>query len=253
MVKCCLRAMRQPLVPRRRRHERRWPIPFRTERALSTKPPPIPSARERTGRPGSSQARGPWTCAFMGVARRSASPQRCRRINRVRRLERCRSLALGFALCAMASGCYSYIAVPPSGGTVGEQVRVRVSGGQAERLEPVLGMTDREIEGQLLEQSDSSIVLSVPLPLPATGGAALERAHQRIIIPRSDLQEVERRKLDKTRTSLLVGAGVVALATVIAASTGAIELGSGGSRGSPNESRVPARAPLLLRWSFALP
>jgi hypothetical protein len=143
--------------------------------------------------------------------------------------------------------------VPQGSGTVGEQVRVRVSGAQAERLEPVLGMTDREIEGQLLEESDSTIVLSVPRPLAAEGGATFERAHQRVIIPRADLQDLERRKLDKTRTSLLVGAGVAVVSFGIAAVSGGIEVGSGGSRGNPQRSTVPTLAPALLRWSFALP
>lgn len=171
----------------------------------------------------------------------------------MRRLDRFGILALGIAVSAVASGCYSYSAVPVSTAPVGEPVRVRLSGAEAERLEPVLGFTDREIEGQLLEQSDSSIVLSVALPLPATSGSTLERAHQRIIIPRSDLQELQRRHLDKTRTSLLVGAGVVAVSAIIAASTGAVELGIGGRRPNPNATRVPAGAPLLLRWSLALP
>jgi hypothetical protein len=151
------------------------------------------------------------------------------------------------------SACYSYSAIPVSTAPVGERVRVRLSGAEAERLEPVLGFTDREIEGQLLQQSDSTVVLSVPLPLPVERGATLERAHQRIIIPRSDLQELQRRQLDKTRTSLLVGAGVVAISAVIAASTGAVQVGSGGSRPNPQQARAPAGAPLLLRWNFALP
>ena len=143
--------------------------------------------------------------------------------------------------------------VPPGSGTVGEQVRVRVSGAQAERLEPVLGMTDREIEGQLLEQSDSSVVLSVPRPLAAEGGSTFERAHQRVVIPRADLQEIDRRQLDKTRTSLLVGAGIVVISTAVAAAMGAIEVGSGGDRGSSRRRVVPVHAPVLLRWRFALP
>ena len=188
-----------------------------------------------------------------GVARRSASPPLSSERHLVRRSERYRRFALGCALCAISTGCYSYVTVPPGSGTVGEQVRVRVSGAQAERLEPVLGMTDREIEGQLLEQSDSSIVLSVPRPLAAEGGATFERAHQRVVIPRADLQEIDWRKIDKTRTSLLVGVGVVGVATAVAVAMGGIEIGSGGDRGTSQRSTVPVNAPVMLRWKFALP
>jgi hypothetical protein len=158
--------------------------------------------------------------------------------------EHIRALALGTLLLA-SSACYTYSAVPATGAAVGERVRVRISGAEAERLESVLGMTDRELEGELLEQSDSSLAVAVPLPLPIAGGGVAERAHQRIVIPRSDVQEIELRHLDKMRTTLLVGIGIAGVATAVAASTGAIQLGSGGSRGNPNESKLPPLLPLL--------
>ena len=170
----------------------------------------------------------------------------------MRRLDRHRAAASAFSLCIALSACYSYGAAPVSTAPVGERVRVRVSGAEAERLEPILGFTDREIEGELLEQADSSITLQVPLPLPPQDGGLTERAHQRIIIPRADVQEVELRRLDKFRTTLLVGTGVAGVAVAIAASTGAIQLGSGGSRGTGNEYRAPPIVP-LLKWRIAVP
>jgi hypothetical protein len=123
---------------------------------------------------------------------------------------------------------------------------VRISGAEAERLEPVLGFTERQLEGELLEQADSSIALAVPLTLPMQGGGTTaERAHQRIVIPRSDVQEVELRQLDKLRTSLLIGAGIAGVAAAVAASTGVIQIGSGGARPNPNEVRVGPGIPLL--------
>ncbi len=158
--------------------------------------------------------------------------------------------ALGATLWAVAA-CYSYATVPPSGAKIGEHVRVRVSGAQADRLEPVLGSTERKIEGELLEQADTSITVAVTLPAPAQASALGERTQQRIIILRAGLQEMELRRLNKLRTSLLVGAAVAGVA-VIAASTGSSLLGSGGSGGPPNESRVPRTIP-LASWSLAVP
>jgi hypothetical protein len=153
------------------------------------------------------------------------------------------ALALGFVLTA--TGCYSYTVTSGRETVVGQSVRARVSGAEAERLESVLGSGGREIEGQLLEQMDSSIVLSVAMPLAATSGVAVQRAHQRIIIPRSELQELQVRQLDRTRTSLAVGAGVAVVATALAASTGVIHIGSGGSRGNPDHDRIPVSVPLI--------
>ena len=168
----------------------------------------------------------------------------------MRRLEGVRGAALGLLACAL-SACYSYAAAPPSGAHVGERIRVRVSGAESDRLEPALGQSGRTIEGDLLEQADSSIVLGVALPYQLDATTMASRAQQRIVIPRAELQELELRRLDKLRTSLLVGVGVAGV-VAIAASKGSSLFGGGGAGGSPNERRVPVMAP-ILRWRLTLP
>ena len=159
-------------------------------------------------------------------------------------------MALGLMACGL-SACYVYTAAPPLGARVGERVRVRVSGAEADRLEPTLGLMGRTIEGDLLELADSSIALGVALPYQPDATAMASRAQQRIVIPRAELQEVELRRLDKVRTSLLIGIGVAGV-VAIAASKGSSLLGSGGTGGSPNERRIPAMAP-ILKWRLTLP
>ena len=80
--------------------------------------------------------------------------------------QRVRMSALGVAVCTL-SACYTYTAATPSGIQIGQRVRVRVSGAEADRLEPTLGQSERTIEGDLLEQADSSLALGIALPLPA--------------------------------------------------------------------------------------
>ena len=168
----------------------------------------------------------------------------------MRRSRSVHAFTLG-VLCLVAGGCYSYVAAPSTGARIGEQVRVRVSGAQADRLEQVLGVNDRNIEGELLEQADGSVVLGVALPVPGQSGTTLERAQQRITIDRAELQDIELRRLDKLRTTLLVG-GAVAAVAAIAATTGSSLLGGSGASGSPNENRAP-RGLTLLRWRLAVP
>src|SRR3982750_969438 len=105
------------------------------------------------------------------------------------------------------SACSSYTAAPPSGGRIGERVRVRISGAEADRLESTLGQSGRTIEGELLEQADSGIALGVALPYQLDGPTMGSRAQQRIAIPRAEVQELELRRLDKGRTALPVGGG----------------------------------------------
>ena len=161
-----------------------------------------------------------------------------------------RLAALGVLALALPA-CYSYTALPAAGARVGQRVRVRVSGAEAERLEPVLGETGRAIEGDLVEQADTSIALAVPLHPVVEGAGIAQQPAQRIVIPRTDLQGMELRRLDKLRTSLLVGAGVAAVAAIALSKSSSL-LGSGGSGGSPNERRVPSPH-LLFKWRLTVP
>ena len=160
--------------------------------------------------------------------------------------------ALGAAF-AVLSACFSYTALPPSGPKVGQRVRVRLSAGEAERLDSIVGVRDRVVEGDLLEQADSSIALAVPLPVSGSSQSSIvsQQTQQRIIIPRADVQDVQLRRLDKLRTSLLVGGAVAGIAA-IAAAKGSSLLGGSGATGSPNERRVPPGS-FLLQWSLPVP
>jgi hypothetical protein len=144
----------------------------------------------------------------------------------------------------LLSACYSYMAAPSSQLRVGEHVRVRVSGAEAERLESTVNVSDRRIEGELLEQADSNIALGVTLPTSPSSSTLPEQLEQRVVIPRADLQDVELRRFDRFRTTLLVG-GVAAGVVAIAAAKGSSLLGGSGATGSPNERRVPRQFPLV--------
>ena len=149
------------------------------------------------------------------------------------------------------SGCYSYVASPATGARIGEHVRIRVSGAEAERLESTLSLNDRRIEGELLEQADSSIALGVALSMPPSSGVLPEHAEQRVVIPRTALQDVELRRFDKLRTSLLVGGAVAGVAAIAIAKESSV-LGGSGATGSPNERRVRHGIP-LFRVRLAIP
>jgi hypothetical protein len=172
------------------------------------------------------------------------------RCNSVRRFQRVRATALGVAVWAL-SACFTYTTAVPSAMRIGERVRVRVSGAEADRLEATLGQNERTIEGEVLEQADSSIALGVAIPVLPDASSLSSRPQQRVVIPRAEVQEIELRRLDKVRTSLLVGAAVAAVAA-IAASKGSSLLGGGGNGGTPNERRVPVMTP-VMRWRLPLP
>ncbi len=168
----------------------------------------------------------------------------------MRRFRGVRAAALGLTGLAL-SACYAYTGAPATGTRVGERVRVHVSGAEADRLEPMLGQSARTIEGDLLELADSAIALGVALPYQLDATTMASRAQQRIVIPRAEVQDLELRRLDKLRTSLLIGAGVAAV-VAIAASKGSSLFGGSGAGGSPNERRVPVMAPVMM-WRVSVP
>jgi hypothetical protein len=154
-------------------------------------------------------------------------------------------------LLVALSGCYTYTTLPPSGPRIGEQLRVRVSGTEAERLESVVAVRNRAVEGELVGEGDSSLVLALPLPGASAEGTFSQQAQQRIVIPRAAVQGVEVRRLDKLRTSVLIGTAVVAVAAVVVAK-GTTLLGSNGPGSGPNENRVPLGSP-ALKWRVPIP
>lgn len=168
-------------------------------------------------------------------------------------MSRCRRRrTYSLTLCGLvlaAAGCYRYSAASFESLRIGEPVRARISGAQAERLEPILGFTDRSIEGELLEKADTELVMAVATQLSPEASAGVSRVYQRIAIPRSDLQDIEIRRLDRTRTSLAALGAVVGVAAAAAAVSQAIELGQGGSRPNPNKTRLPARPIIRIQLS----
>ncbi|HKO17163.1 MAG TPA: hypothetical protein VJU87_13075 [Gemmatimonadaceae bacterium] len=151
---------------------------------------------------------------------------------------------VALVLSLAASGCYSYVLIPVDQLSVGQPVRARISGAQAERLEPVLGDNGRELDGKLLEKQDSGIVMAVSSAIGAESGV-YTRAYQRIAIPRSELEEVEIRRLDHLKTGVAIAGGVVAVSAIFAAASGAIDLGTGQGKSNPNKARVPVGIPLF--------
>jgi hypothetical protein len=144
-------------------------------------------------------------------------------------------------------GCYTYAPIEPPAVRPGTGVRVRVSAAGADRLEPLLGTSSaRLLSGVLIENRTDTIIVQVPSVVPAEVGTALQTLYQRVSIPRTDLLELETRRLDRFRTTALAGAAALVItAGVIKAvrSDAGKEASPGG--GGPGELRAPL--PALLR------
>lgn len=112
-------------------------------------------------------------------------------------------------LLLSSPGCYSYRATTLDALRPGDEVRVRISPDEAERLAEALVSDDRLVVADVLEQSASALLVETQAaPVVAPGARPLR---QRISIPVQEIREVEMRELDRVKTGLV--GGVIAAAT----------------------------------------
>jgi hypothetical protein len=143
-------------------------------------------------------------------------------------------------LAILTAGCYSYAPLETSRLQPGEDVRMRVTAGTAEQIEPLLGRSDaRVLTGTVITTGADTLIVEVPTTarLPASG--TFQTLNQRVSIPRTGLVEVEGRTLNRTRTWLATGAAAVIVGAIVLRAT-VENAGTGGEPGGgPPELRVP--------------
>jgi hypothetical protein len=150
------------------------------------------------------------------------------------------SRSLCYSLLLALTGCYSYTVAPPEEVPVGAAIRARISAAEAERVSLVVQQgKDRVLEGALVQSDPESLLISVASE-GGTFGSSATRLHQRLTIPRSEIFELEVRRLDPWRT-----AGVVAAATAVASYIviRAFDLG-GNAPAGPRPGEEQAQTPL---------
>ena len=125
-----------------------------------------------------------------------------------------RSLLLLLVALSMGA-CHTYQPMPVRELAPGSDVRVRLSGAYADSLAPVLQRDDaRVLEGKIVGSAGSSVLLEVPVE-QSLRGMRLQTLNQRVEIPETALLETERKRLDRGRTFLAVGAAAAVVGTFV--------------------------------------
>jgi hypothetical protein len=135
----------------------------------------------------------------------------------------------------LLGGCYRYTPVEMSAVQPGENVRVHVGAREADRIAPALGgVPARRFEGVLVQTDAANLLLQIPSGQRMTGGGGIEVLSQQVTVARDGVVGFELKRLDRTRTGVLVGLGVAVAGTAVAA------LFRGSRRdGEPGEFEVP--------------
>ena len=116
----------------------------------------------------------------------------------------------------LLTACYTYTAVPIAVAQPGTMVRARISGGTAEQLEPLLGVSDaRSLTGQLIANDADTLIVEVPTTVHTEIGNTVQTLNQRVGIPRVAILELETRKLNRAKTAVVATAATVVAGSLI--------------------------------------
>jgi hypothetical protein len=146
-----------------------------------------------------------------------------------------RALGAWLGLAAAGTGCFTYARVPLEGVRAGENVQVRLTEAAGARLIDEFGAFTQRLEGPLAREGADSLSISVMVGREYNG-MALEGMRQSLFLGRSEVVEVRRRELSRSRTAL---AGVGALAVFALLINGVMQT----SDDNPNTGEPPPPPP----------
>jgi hypothetical protein len=116
----------------------------------------------------------------------------------------------------MLAACYTYAPIEAPMALPGMSVRAHVSGATAEQIEPLLGISNaRLVSGRLVANRGDTLIIETPAVFRAEIGSSIQTLYQRIAIPRSGLNELETRKLDRGRTTVVSAASAIILGALV--------------------------------------
>lgn len=144
----------------------------------------------------------------------------------------------------VSTACYSYAPLEASRLQPGANVRMRITAGTAEQIEPLLGRTDaRLLAGTVISTGADTLIVEVPTTTRLAASGTYQTLNQRVSIPRTGLMEVESRTLNRTRTWLITGATAVVVGAIVLRAT----VEGPGSGGEPGPG-PPDLRPGVGRW-----
>lgn len=128
------------------------------------------------------------------------------------------------------SGCFSYMPADLASVFPGEEIRLQLVARGASDLAAVSGDGGPSVAGMLVGTDTAAIRVRVPVGV-VVEGSMTRSLGQEVVIPRSQISDVERRELDRPRTVGVVAGGVAALLAAVFA--------YGQLNPSPETPRVP--------------
>ena len=142
------------------------------------------------------------------------------------------------AIAALAlSGCYRYVAETAPDPVAGSDYRAHLTPEGAARLRPLLGVDVIRVDGRVLAVNDTAFQVAMGATGVTTDPRPVIWSGEQLWIPRSAVERIERRVLDRPRTmraAALYTAGVMLAGSVWLSISGrSSEKGGGGPGPTP--------------------
>lgn len=153
---------------------------------------------------------------------------------------------VGLAASFLA-GCYTYAPLGNEPPVLSSEVRIRPAPEFREGLKGVLPGDPGFIKGELLTWDEFGIVVHA-VTAGVQYGVRDRSFGQRIVVPWSDVLEVEKRELSRGRTALVVGTGAALAAVILRHLFGGETGGIGGSDPSPSDGDADIITSITIGW-----
>lgn len=142
------------------------------------------------------------------------------------------------------AGCYSHAVTSLDAVSPGQQVRITVTPASRAQISPLVGSERPTLEGELAEiTDDGAFYMTVPSGVRQEG-FSFETLYQKLRFAQEDVVAIETRRINRSRTALLLGGmGVVVTAVILDTFTGR---SGGNTEQSPGENPAQVRIP----WTF---
>jgi hypothetical protein len=152
------------------------------------------------------------------------------------RLLRARSRVLTIvSLVLVASSCYRLAPIEGASPTAGQEVRLSLSDEGSVRLAPLIGPRIEAIDGRTVQATDTAFVVAVEAVV-TQAGRSMAWSMERLTVPRSAVSSIRTRTLDRKKSWIVAGLGVIgaiALGDVFGLGTGFggfLGVGDGGGK-----------------------
>jgi hypothetical protein len=117
-----------------------------------------------------------------------------------------RVLTMSLLLPTLA-GCYRLTPIEGAA-TTGQEVRLSLSDEGSARMAPMIGPRIAAIDGRILETADTAYTLAVTAVV-GQGGRSMAWSNERLSVPRAAVSSVRTRTLDRKRSWIVAGLGIV--------------------------------------------